>query len=408
MSAGVIPVHPKARRNPPASALHIARECPSAFALPASDEVTDAAEQGLALHAYVRALAGLGPAAALALVPEEHREAAELLDVEKLPTDPAAYAHEVAISLNLDTGEAVEVGRGENVPMPNRGQRWVNVRIDVVAIYERDGARWVRTIDLKTGGALQVAARRSAQGLTEGLAAARLFDAVGARVEILHAPPGRRPTFDHVELDAFGLDAWAEELREIIDRVHAAREMHARGAELKFRAGAHCRYCPALPYCPLHRALIRSVLADPEKAEREIILGSDVAAAYTSTKILRGVVERIERSIYAHASANPIDLGDGRVLGPVATRRTTIDGGIAYEVLAERFSPEVAELATRATTTKKALRLALRHAAGGSGHTVAELEREVYGAIGRAGGLTSKETVAVREHLAGEGSDDDE
>src|SRR5262247_1555535 len=88
------------------SALERVEACPGSTVLRAVPVTTEAAIKGTVMHEFVMNVLKYGEVQALALAPAEHREMLAEYDLEGLPTEPGAYASEVAFAIDIAEGTA--------------------------------------------------------------------------------------------------------------------------------------------------------------------------------------------------------------------------------------------------------------------------------------------------------------
>lgn len=363
--------------------------CPASGVLPRTQTVTPPAERGSALHAFLADLAsGLSEEQALARVPEEYRDACESMGdvLEQVPVE-AVYEAEVSLTYQPETGMARWLGKDLARAYVDIRENEVVGTVDLLGI----ASDAVVVIDWKTGRGNAPSPSRNWQLRAAALAAATLYRRSKAVLAICRRPEGESPFWDVAELDAFGLDDTAAELRAMLARVTP---------DAKPVLGEHCRYCPSFLHCPAQAALVRRMAAEPEAVGRDIralITPENARLAYQRVKLVREAMKQVEAAIHAYASEHPIDLGDGVVFGPTETRWEELDGGVAYEVLQDLFGLEVADNACEKSTSKAAIERALRKYAL-TGESVAELKRRALEEIRAAGGARVRTSASIREH----------
>lgn len=393
-----------------ASALPRLSHCVAGAVLPQVREETARSSRGTELHRFMERASEVGRATALDEVSDELRPLCEALPLESLPVDPSAYAAEVALALDLETGEARELGRGLNRAYQQAGLRPTEApgTADVVALVEPDA---VYVGDWKFGYQQRSTdpAERNLQLGFLALAMATLHGRYAAVVELIHIRDDGTPWRDRAELDTFGLALIREQVREIASKVEQARAVVEAGRVPDTSRGPWCRYCPAFASCPAQAQLVRQVTSSPEDVTEDLLAmltPERAAAAYERLRQVREVLKRVDSALYAYALEHPIPLGDGVVLGPVETSREDVDGEVARRVLVEQYGPAVADLAVEWTATKKSLERGVRQvhkefAATCEGPvTLKSVREEVLGEIRKAGGITRHTKTTVKEHRA--------
>lgn len=384
------------RRAITMSRLPIVVPCPSSWALPhVTTEAGAPAKRGSAIHAFLAAVSEIGREKALASVPEEYQDACEAIDTERLPTH---LAPEVAFLLDLETGEAEELGRDIDRRYPaDLGPMQIVGTADLVGIDE--GSDAVVVYDYKTGWAAQEEAGLHWQIKSLALAAARAYGQSAARIGIIRVPETGRPSYDVAELDAFDLDAIEAELRRTLEKVAQAREAVEAGRTPDVHMGSHCRHCPAAYSCPGQVGLLRAVAVSPDVAEPALDeLTPELAAeAYRRSQRIEEMLKRLRAQLEGVATRAPIPLGNGRELGPVTMRREKLFADVALPILREHYGEGVAKSAVELTTSKSAIRDALRPYAKRIDAKITHLEKEALELIRAADGVQVTESTRIAE-----------
>ncbi len=379
------------RRRLTASRLELAEACPGSHVLPWAEAETEWMEAGTIRHRYLYHCATVGREAALSLAPADYVDEVRDIDLSDLPVLPGAYAAEVAFAYDLSSGRARELGRGlsreQAYAQLSAGE--IGGTADVVALLGEDG---VYVADWK-GWAWQAPAERHFQIGFYALAAARAYRRRRAVVELIYLRHGvaRR---DRAELDGFALDALAERLERVDQQLEIAG-MALDGSRLEVRAGRWCQRCPALRAgeCPAHARLALQ-LAKPDVLAEQIraTLRPDTAARAAHLLFAaEAQLATVRSALFAFASTQDVDLGNGAVLGLIERRpKEYVRGEVVEAVLRQLHGPEVAEAAiTRSIqSTKSAIKDALRPVAAKSGEKVTHLEARAMAAIRSAKGVT--------------------
>jgi RecB family exonuclease len=387
------------RRLLTASALQRYDVCPGSAVLPRADSVSEAAHKGHVIHAFLEAVPQVGRDAALAAVPLEYRAACEVIELDELPLDALRFAQEVTLAYDVVTGRAREIGRGLT-----REQAYADLQpteiggtADVVGL-SADG-RTVVVLDYKTGYTKLAEAERNWQLRFLSLASTRAYGAISARVGLIYVHDDEEPDYHPATLDPFDVDAAALDLRRLYDRVEFSARAVEAGELPLLTKGAHCRYCPCLAFCPAQTTTLRLLAQDPNPADfRRPVTNDDAARAWIAAKALHAALDEVNRNLSAYAIAHGIRLPNGNTVGLVETTREKVDGEVVRHVLAERFGTEVAEQACRFTSSKKAIKDALRPVAKSAGSKLAPLEREVLAAVDAAGGISVTTSTKLCEH----------
>ena len=375
-------------------------ECIGSAVLPTVARSSEFAQRGTAIHKFLHDALSESREKALAAVPEEWRDACAALDLERLPTcRPDAFAGEVSLAFDIDTGKGRELGRnlGRNYA---KGPSEIVVTTDVLALTaDGDG---VYVGDFKSGHTRVTAAKRNPQLLAGAVAACRAYGRTRATVSVIYLREDGSPYYDQAELDALDIDAAAAELIDLGNRARdAARAFQDNGTVPRLHIGSHCKYCPALVSCPAQAAIVKRMAAEPEQVVNDLkrmLTPETAAAAYERAKAIRNVLHLFDEALYAYAEQNPILLKDGRVLGPTESTRESVDGAIARKVLTELHGPDIGDSACTFASSKAAVKRALGVIATERGEPLAPLEREVLSAIDASGGIIRTTTRAVKEH----------
>jgi hypothetical protein len=393
-------------RLPTGSHIVRARHCPGSFALPTVREPpTDATARGIAGHRYLEAVGrGTSHSDVLATISSEYHEDCEAIDRDGLPLG-ADYRQEVTFALDLETGSARELGDGLARDYSSARPSEIIGTIDVTArgrpaVYDYKFDGFDSTSDhIEINDQVRFAA----------LCAARVMGADSAEGTLIHIRSDGSHWPETKTFDALDLDIFEGELKAIVTRVRAAQETASRGVVPDVTRGEWCRWCPAAQACPAITGLIRAVADAPTATADDLLSAITPATAGRAYKRLReveDVVKRVRNALYLYASERDIDLGDGRVYGAVRSDRMTIDARVARKVLAERFSPEVAEAACDFETSQAAIERALKPVVAeakrtGAKVTIRAVKDAALEAIAAAGGIETKSVVTVKEHSAG-------
>lgn len=364
--------------------------CPASVALPQSspDVASEAAARGTAIHAFLEDVANGTPIEeAIAATPPEYRHAVDQIPVDELHLD--SIAAEVTFAM-LPDGSAQEIGRGLDRDYSGAGPDAIVGTADVVGMV--DGAVYVA--DYKTGRARQVPAGDHWQLRILAAMAADAYSTDEAVVEIIQIGEMGEVFRDRATLDAFDLAAIRQTVRDTCDTIDRTRS--TPWDEIEVREGDHCRYCPAMAACPAKTRLLR-VMAQ-EGAHNVVgarLTTENCADALEVFTRMKAVLDAAGRALHAFAREHPIPCGDGKVYGAVETTREKVDATIAYEVLEEEVGQKIATYALETTTSKKAIREALREEwnrrkAAGDKVTLKSLVEEVLFKIHGAGGIETK------------------
>lgn len=344
-----------ARHLPTFSALNRASICPASAVLPRSGSVSPFAASGSAVHRFLQRCLEIGREKALGDIPPEDRDLCELLDVESLPTDPKAFAGEIAFALDVATGKAREIGRGLERDYGEIGPTELVGTVDVGALLGTDG---VYIGDYKKGWShgLGTPPPEKNLQLKAGLVAAcRAWKRPRGRVEIIRIFDDGGTYRSTADLGPADVDAAQTELTRLATRVLRDRKDYSTSGDVRCVTGSHCTYCGSIPYCPAKMALARAAiggdsteLARIAKEGTALITAENAARLYGLIHDAENVVKQVKEAIRDFARVTPVPLPDGRVYGvnPDSEEREIVDGGKAMEALRSIFGDEAVRAAT--------------------------------------------------------------
>ncbi len=260
------------------------------------------ASRGTEVHAYLERIAnGMPPAESLLLTSEEHRPAAEGVDLPALAEDLRLTA-EVAFAYNPFTDTARELGRSLERDYSSVTEDEIPLTIDVAGLAA--GVGIVR--DYKTGFTRLARTRGNWQMRGAAIAVARTFDLDQVDAQLIYLREGRPVWRDRATFNAFELAGIAAELRTMIERVRADRAAFADGHRIEPTQGSWCNYCPSWSSCPAQAALVRWALTGEGDGLRPIEAG-DLASALERVKLGKKALDKIEQQILSSVeSVDPL------------------------------------------------------------------------------------------------------
>lgn len=346
-----------------ASALDRVAACPASAVLPASRRSNAYSTQGTMLHRYWQRCSEVGRDAALdEIASDADRELCAATDTDALPIG-AEYVAEVAFAYNVKTGTARELGRGKGRDYSTVTADEIPGTVDVVAVIGDVG----RTSDYKSGYVSIPQARTCRQLKLYALCVSRVHGVDRVIGDIIRARPDEEPYYDSAEFDAFDLDLFAAELRDIYRSIESAREQMDAGRPLAVVEGDHCRYCPAQYRCPSKMAMVRQLADSTPIVSTDDLVGeldADTAGeAYRRVKAIDAVVAMVKSRIYELARSRPIPIGSGQFLGEVTkSGNERIDAEGAFAAAREQYGDDIAELVAPPVrkATKKEIKKAMR------------------------------------------------
>lgn len=385
--------------RPTGSELDRAAKCPASCALPMAKSTSPYAELGTAIHRFLELMQTVDRDEALeAIEDEEHRAACEALELDDMPLH--GLATEVTFAFDVETGGARELGRSLGRDYRAARPTEIVLTIDVVGINDEDeDARIAYVADYKSGFGKVIEAKDSWQIKAAAVCVSLVYDVADVVGDVICTPPGRSPWSSRTRFHAFELGLLGAEIAIIRRRVDEAREVIAAGGIPIVSEGEHCKYCPAINYCPAKTSLARQLGDEAAPRGIEELVGYAITpetaakawrrlrAVEQLTKVVRDRLERL-------ALAEPIPLGDGRYLGGVTKNgKESINADMAHRRIGELYGPAVAEVAAPSTrkALKKSVHEALRTAkAAGLIRAVAPVERGLLKEFRDGGIITRK------------------
>jgi hypothetical protein len=345
-------------------------ECGGSLVFPRSPRESQAAGYGNLVHDFLMRVPRLGRELALEQVPDPHRDALEDLELEGLPLDGNAYAQEVALAFNVETGEARELCRGQGRPdyaALGAGPNDAVGTLDVLGLTETH----VVVIDYKTGFADLGPVRNNWQLRGCALLAARAYKRERAIIAIIRVREGGEDHFvDRAELGPMDLDIVEDALRGVRERKARFGAMFAAGEAVPTKQNPRwCKYCPSFDACPAKVGLLALELAfvhaqsepRPPQAHAAPVLTDEAFPKYLlETELLEQAVARRRAILDEAATAHPRDLGDGYMYGQKMHAQESIDVVAGEGLLVQWLGAELENVVeTRRTLAKEAARKAI-------------------------------------------------
>lgn len=296
---------------PTGSGITRAWECPASCALARADHQGAGAVYGQENHAEIEAGDLSRPV------------------VRRVLEGAIHVRHEVSYVLDLETRTVREIGVNLQRAYGQLSPSEIALTIDIEL--QNDGVWWVG--DWKSRGRVPAAAKNwQIKAGAIAVATRHGADAVIGFVGYLDDSE-----LDTAHFDAFDIAGWWDDLRAMRVRIAQAEARHAEGQELNVSAGSWCQYCPAMPYCPAHTRLARSLLGELDTIEErfEALSKEQCGRAWDTLKRYKTVAERIEASIRERARREPIPLSNGRHLALVDSKRTSLDTKKAAAMLGD-------------------------------------------------------------------------
>ncbi len=382
------------------SSLDRAARCPASAALPQVRDVGEESwrDKGTAIHKFLERVAAVGRELALAEVDAQYQAVCGDIDLVKL-ADRLTLSTEVAMAYDWTTDTARILQPIEHRAYAINSECEVAGTIDLVGF---DGQDAVYSGDYKGPHAWLPEPEKSMQLGLGAVALARIYGATRAHVEYIRIrDDGTVRRFD-AQLDAFGIEAASEAIRNTMTTAGALRLRVLAGETPDVTEGPHCRYCPARPHCPAKTALIRKVVGDQPLPYLLPITPENATHAYQLLKKAKEAVSQIEGAIYSYAKLTPIDLGideDGsaRVFGELRRPgNEVLDGAAVHAVMTEMYGGELANKVVTMEATKAAITNAVREVIKPE-EKITKVVEKVYEAVRARGGSKRPETCTTTE-----------
>lgn len=330
--------------NPTASGLEAALKCTASVVLPHALRSNVWAEDGHARHEYLRRIlppTRMPATSALHYVPLKLRAQCEAIRVEDLVGDllSTTVRAEVSYAVNVDSGHVRELGVGLDRKYPKLGPRWIMGTLDIEG--QRLDDAWI-VKDTKSGHLDVTAADEgNPQLLFFALALARLHPEASSIVGMIVrlSEDGAARTESRDTYDAFELDAFLLELRELVDRIALLK----RRKRLEVVEGPWCRWCPAFAHCPAKQALARRLVPELDAIRDGIaeMTVTDCGKAWLVLRRIRPIYEAVTKALKERAKLEPIPLEVGKFLRPIHYETTSFDAAAAVVLLRELGASEV-------------------------------------------------------------------
>lgn len=377
-----------------ASRLALAEICPGAFALPHVETDTEASNRGTEIHDYIDRLLSTGDADTSYIRDDEVRELCEKLDPSTLywvakashDTDkdlagPQAQGPlatdlpvidelftELPLALDPKTSEARplerKAGKSQHRNYSAAPEGWVCGTADTVTVSKgmqrlsesSPAPDEVIITDWKTGMMAVPHPERNLQLRFLALAACRSYGIERAVVQIAYIGTDGEVNVSSFEFDAGDLAEIEEQIRRINRRVNDARKK-----QLQLKVGAHCRYCPALRFCPAQASAARALLENVPDSENEErvetraarLTPQDAALIWERLQAVKHAVKVSEEVLQAYVlQEEHVDLPGEKQLALVTSKRDKILPEVAMPLLRDFYGDD-ADLAV--SITKKGL-----------------------------------------------------
>lgn len=394
---------------PTASNLSRSIKCIGAAVLPHSHgPSTPEQERGtVAVHAYLEAVPEVGVQAAVASVPEKHRDMSSRIELDGLPLDPS-YCREMAVGLDMVTGKAREIGRGINRNYGKRGLlefvgtadvAWIEGDLVVVADYKGPSDNG----DLKDHWQLRFLA----------LAFARLWGKHAGIIQRYRIFEDGTHHKSEYPLDKQDMAETEARLRSLIDEWLEASQLVAAGKPLQVNPGAdQCKWCPAFAACPDKVQLLQKMVKEPARIGEGMFLITEENLPEIRERylMLKQVVGAVGSALHAFGAERTTALGNGLYFGSHEVPHRKVDAAVAYAIVRREWGQEIAEASVDMDASLASLERGVRSlqakqqaekAQAGAGLPapvkIATEKRRLLALISEAGGLEVTTKVKVEE-----------
>lgn len=382
---------------PTFSALERALACPASEVLPHVDSTSDWALRGTAVHHFIDGAMITDRETALEHCPEEYRELCEAIPIDELPTNVSS---EVAFAIDVRTGLCRRLPNGEcHRDYSDATEDEVVGTLDAVGI----GAMGY-VGDFKTGRSVTYPSRNP-QLLAGALALTRAYQLSECKVEAIYVREGsvyrQSATVDAFELSEFLLRL--VHMREVLDQWWVDLDDGATVTLADVTAGSHCRYCPAFASCPAQQHLglqmVDGTMAKTVEGWCGLIDEENAVDAYAKYLAMRTLTNRVADIVKAYAKEHPIDVGNGRVYGPVTSPgNAKLDGPTLYTHAVRLYGHAIADQMVTRSATKKSVDAAIKANAKGLKLTQKKMRDDLLEACEEAGGVVRKPSTTIKEH----------
>lgn len=361
-----------------ASRLELAEKCPGSFAHEHVTTTNEAAKRGTAIHEYIASL--LEGEGYLLMADRDGASLSKALDEQRLqevarPDSDSDLYTEVALFLSLTSGVA-GVLEGDHHRDYSGAPSEAGTLMGTADAVSVEDSR-VRVTDWKTGRGEIPDPADNYQLRFLGLAAARAFSKDEAVVQIARIREDGSIEVRAATLTSGDLSATQRGLERIEDGVHRSQE----GSPV-YRTGSHCRFCPALPYCPALSGAAQAILEGPP----EELTPRRAAELWAQLQAVEAAAKRTREALAEYVYTRPISTTGDKQLKVVETRRETVDASKAFAVL-RTYLQDDDVMAEAVSITKTSL----------SGALGKEAQREVMAAFREAGAVTESHSESLRE-----------
>lgn len=403
----------------------LGREMPRGLRPPARGDRERGLDKGTLVHAYIERVLATGEEDVSGIRDPETRRLCERLDARELywiakasydadkdlvspqsggpqcggPLDTDLDAldeifTEVPFALDPETGEARSLNSNGHREYSDAPEGWVCGTADAVAV-AKGGAKGLSKLsesapaedeivitDWKTGMIPVDHPEVNLQLRFLALAAARACGVGKATVQIAYIDNEGEITVSAFEFGARDLDEIAGQLRAIARRVEGARREN-----LALKVGSHCRYCPALRFCPAQASAARALLDDAGEAAGEDageLTPKEAALIWERLQTVEHAIKMSEEVLQAYVEQEAgIELPGGGQLKLVTSKRDKILPEVTMPLLRDLYGDDADKAVS---ITKKGLSA-----------VVGERAKDLLAEIGERGGIRTSYSERLQE-----------
>lgn len=330
------------------SGLEVADVCaPSALLPHAREAKTEASAAGDSRHLFGAVVDERGVEAALRMIPEEHRELVQAMDLEKLPIG-TGWETEVTFAYNPFTRKARLLGYQLNRDYSGQDPDEIPCTLDVVSCLRfAQEQGYVEIWDYKGPHADVPPAVRNWQLRFGALCVCTCFSIFSAKVGTIRLMDDGRQVRNVAHLDELDLDLIHDQLMAMVRRIQGAEVVMTSGAVPDVVRGEHCAKCPAVISCPANGFLLLMMAMKPEEMAQSLkeVVVKDPAAAVANLKVAEKLLGEVSKAIDALAKQTPILMPNGKLYGTYLIRHDTIHPGTVRRVMQDLHGENAANIA---------------------------------------------------------------
>lgn len=326
-----------------ASGIYRAKKCPPSVVLSSVSSSNEYAERGTEFHKYLERCVYLKPEQAAEAISEEYREICLKLPLDVIWKSTKQREPEMAYAVNFQARTARFIGRSIGRNYGELGEWEVAGSADLIS--RRDMDENFQVSDYKTGDA--PGPRGNMQLMFFAAALYLLYGVHEVEGRIVYIDPDTAKV--NVEKATYGtidLEDFIDDLVLTIEAIKKAERRFLETGTVSVNKGKWCDWCPGMTTCPAYAGLVRNLVPDMLDVHSRLsaLTPEQRGIAWLQYREAEGLVKEIGSSLKAIAANEPIPIGEDKVVLPVKTRKTSLDGKAAFE-LAEKYGASKEELA---------------------------------------------------------------